>query len=203
MKDIYIPSYLKNYAKLVIEGMNPSNMTKYELGEFNEPNLDTPSEDKIPKSIHELTEGLKFESYEFNTRNFANLSLLGFTTNGLEKNMKVIVTEYMQTCKVHYKGNNYIYGIGARMMMRISKSSFRAKVDSPQQVTASVVFGRATVKYNLLTIGIVGPGTESLLRSGALTEDTYTNFILAVSKLIVDAYKDTSTYIITPQLLII
>ncbi|WP_422105066.1 hypothetical protein [Winogradskyella sp.] len=84
-------------------------------------------------------------------------------------------------------------------MMKITKSDKKAKLNTPQQITASVIFGRAEVTYSLKTFGIVGPGISKLSKTGALTEDTYQAFIQEISNLIVEMYKENSSFIVTPQ----
>ena len=155
--------------------------------------------EKAPKSIHDLKDGLLFESYSFTNNDSIKLNLLGFSNVDFKKIDKVIVVEYSQTGSIICDNEKLKFGIGARMMMKIKKTGFNAKLDSPYQVSASVIFGKANVTFSVITFGIVGPGTKSLIKSGSLTEDTYTQFINTIANLIVDAYKENSDIVITPQ----
>lgn len=74
-----------------------------------------------------------------------------------------------------------------------------AKLNTPQQITASVIFDKAEVTFSMRTVGITGPSIASLNKAGTMSENTYTNFMTEVSKLIVEMYKDNSGIIIKPQ----
>lgn len=154
-----------------------------------------------PKSIRDLTAGLSLRAYKFDKDNQGSLSLFGFANVEIGRKESVVLLEFLQTGNHICESNPEIYGVGARMMMKITSKKRRAKINSPQQISASVTFGLAEVEFSMKTIGITGPGTANLVNQGSMTENTYSNFLKSVSNLIVDAYKAESSYFIDPQLI--
>ena len=149
--------------------------------------------------IEELTDGVLIDAYSFDQGDESKLGLLGFFNVELSKKQKVIVVEYSQE-GTQYCGDKRIkFGIGARLMMKVTRSKRSAKLNTPQQITASVVFGKAEVTYSLRTFGITGPGIGKLNKTGSLSEDTYQEFIQEISNLIVEMYKNESSFKVVPQ----
>lgn len=155
----------------------------------------------VPASIRDLKDGISLQAYEFQKGDEAKLSLMGFGNVSLQKDSKITIVEFSQTGSSKCDDKTLSYGIGARLMLEIIKKKKDAKLLTPQQITASVIFGRAEVKYNVITFGITGPKTANLIKSGTLSENTYNDFINAIADIIIDAYKDEAGYIITPQYL--
>jgi len=154
-----------------------------------------------PETIQDLTAGLSLRAYKFDRNNQASLSLFGFGNVNLGRKESVILLEFLQTGNHICESKVNKYGVGARMMMKIISKKNRAKVNSAQQISASVTFGLAEVEFSMKTLGITGPGTATLVNQGAMTENTYSNFLKSVSNLIVDVYKAESSYFIDPQLI--
>jgi hypothetical protein len=152
-----------------------------------------------PKTIEELNSGMLFDSYEFKTNDKQKLGLLGFFNVNIDNYKKVIVTEYLQYGTKFFSGEELKFAIGARMMLRVDSYSLGAKLNSPQQITASVIFGKASVSFSIATLGITGPCVAGLVKAGKLNDDSYSNFIKDVSVLIANAYKKNSNCIINPQ----
>jgi len=154
-----------------------------------------------PTTIQDLSAGLSLRAYKFDKNNQGSLSLFGFGNISLGRKEKVVLVEFLQTGNYVCQENKSKYGVGARMMMKITSKKNRAKINSPQQISASVTFGLAEVEFSVITIGITGPGTASLVNQGSMTENTYSNFLKSVSNLIVDVYKTESSFLIDPQLI--
>lgn len=168
---------------------------------FDVNQLDLECINNKPTEIEDLTAGLSLRAYKFDKDNQSSLGLFGFANIELGRKENVVLVEFLQTGNHTCEGKTTKYGIGARMMMRITSKKRRAKISSPQQISASVTFGLAEVEFSMITVGITGPGTANLVNQGSMTENTYTNFLKAVSGLIVDVYKDDSAFFIDPQLL--
>jgi hypothetical protein len=152
-----------------------------------------------PKGIRDLKYGMSLDAYKFDKSNQAKLGFLGFGNVDIEDNETVIVVEYKQTGTQRCDNLQLFYGVGARIMMQIKSKKRNAKVNTPQQISASVTFGRADVLFSVKTFGITGPGVARLIKSGTMTENTYVEFLNEISTLIVDAYSDTTKFEITPQ----
>ena len=152
-----------------------------------------------PKTIRDLTRGLTLDSYRFDKENQAKLGFLGFGNVEIKNKETVIVVEYKQTGTQRCDDFNLFYGIGARLMMHIRENKRSAKVNTPQQISASVVFGKADVTFSIKTFGITGPGVSQLVKAGTLNEDTYIEFLNQISNLIVDIYKQEPAFIVDPQ----
>jgi len=154
-----------------------------------------------PRTINDLTDGVLIDAYSFEKGGEITLGLLGFANVKLTNKQKVLVVEYSQEGTQYCTGNLYKYGIGARLMMKVIASKRNAKLNTPQQITASVIFDRAEVTYSLQTFGITGPGVSKLNKSGTLSETTYQDFLQGISDLIVEMYKADSNLNVVPQLL--
>ena len=152
-----------------------------------------------PKTIRDLTDGVLIDAYSFDKGDEKKLGLFGFFNIELSDKQKVIIVEYSQEGTQYCDSKPIKYGIGARLMMKVNKSKRNAKLNTPQQITASVIFGRAEVTYSLKTFGITGPGIGKLNKTGSLSEDTYQEFIQQISNLIVEMYKKESSFIVVPQ----
>jgi len=152
-----------------------------------------------PKGIRDLKYGMSLDAYKFDKDNQAKLGFLGFGNIEIEDKETVIVVEYKQTGTQRCDNFQLFYGVGARIMMQIKSKKRNAKVNTPQQISASVTFGRADVLFSVKTFGITGPGVARLIKSGTMTENTYVEFLNEISTLIVDAYSDTTKFEITPQ----
>ncbi|MDT0538647.1 MULTISPECIES: hypothetical protein [Croceitalea] len=151
--------------------------------------------------IHDLKDGVIIDAYDFFDGDEKALSLLGFFNVDIKKQERITVIEYLQKGSLDCDGKVKKYGIGARLMMRVTSHKKKARLDTPQQITASVIFGKATVKFSMHTFGITGPGVANLNRVGSITENTYSSFISGISDLLAEAYEGSNQYIIRPQLL--
>lgn len=157
------------------------------------------SDSTKPKGVRDLRYGMSLDAYTFNKNNQAKLGFLGFGNVEIEDNETVIVVEYKQTGTQKCDNLQLFYGVGARIMMQIKNKKRNAKINTPQQISASVTFGIADVLFSVKTFGITGPGVARLVKSGTMTENTYTEFLNEISSLIVDAYSDTTKFEIAPQ----
>lgn len=151
-----------------------------------------------PTKLNQMTDGLELTAREFTSENQTGLAVLGFGGK-IEKNEKVIVIQFFQKGSQICNNNILKWGFGARLKMHVKSNRKRAKLNTPQQLTASVMFGLAEVTYEMKTYGIVGPGTANLVKLGAVTENTYQDFLKGVADLLVNIYNNQSDYIITPQ----
>ncbi len=194
------------YSKIMIETLNDTLGTNKanDVIEDNPGVIPIPTEYRTcltsaPSKIRDLKDGVIVDAYEFYKGDEKKLGFLGFANVNIKEEEKVTVVEFAQHGSQNC--NNYLlkYGVGARLMMRVTSSKRRAKLETPQQITASVIFGQASVKFSMRTFGITGPGVSRLNKVGTVTENTYSNFMSEISNLIVDVYKDTSEFIISPQ----
>lgn len=154
-----------------------------------------------PSTIRDLKDGISLQAYDFKKGDEYSLGLMGFFNVSLQTDERITVVEFSQTGSSVCDNKTLSYGIGARLLLQVIKKKKNAKLETPQRITASVIFDRAEVKYSIKTFGITGPKTAPLIKSGTLSENTYNDFINAIADLIVDAYKPNSEYIITPQYL--
>ena len=153
----------------------------------------------VPKAIQDLRDGVVIDAYDFFDGDEKTLGLFGFFNVDIKKHERITVIEYLQKGSVVCKNKIKKYGIGARLMMRVISHTRKARLDTPQQITASVIFGQATVKFSMHTLGITGPGVAHLNMSGSVTENTYSSFISSISDLLRQAYGGTEQFIICPQ----
>lgn len=154
-----------------------------------------------PTTIQDLQDGVVIDAYDFVDGDEKALGLLGFFNVDIKKHERITVIEYLQKGSSSCNGIIKNYGIGARLMMRVTSHKRNARLDTPQQITASVIFGKATVRFSMHTFGITGPGVAHLNRVGSITENTYSSFISGISDLLAEAYEGSKQYIISPQLL--
>jgi hypothetical protein len=156
-------------------------------------------EDHRPTGIHELKDGVLIDAYDFVDGDEKALNILGFFNVDIKKQERVTVVEYLQKGSTKCEGKVNKFAIGARLMMRVTSHKKNAMLETPQQITASVIFGKATVKFSMHTFGITGPGVADLNRVGSITENTYSSFISGISDLLSKAYEGNNQYIILPQ----
>lgn len=200
VKDIVVDKIRETFADAYYEPISGKEGNLVALA--NAVNISPAMEQCIksgPKDIHGLNDGLAVRAYEFDRTQAARLRWLGFVGVNFNNIDKLTVIEYCQTGSQICNQQLLKYGIGARLMMKIKKTDSKAKIDTPHQVGASVIFNMASVQFELMTFGIVGPGTSALVSAGTLSEDTYTKFIHSISSLLIEAYKTPSQFIITPQ----
>jgi len=141
-----------------------------------------------PKTIQDLKDGVIIDAYDFLDGDEKALGLLGFFNIDIKKHERVTIIEYVQKGSILCKNKKKSYGIGARLMMRVTSHKRKAKLDTPQQITASVIFGQATVKFSMHTFGITGPGVANLNKVGSITENTYSSFVTGISSLLEEFY---------------
>jgi hypothetical protein len=175
----------------------PSRQSKHGVVEVPEEYLDCL--DKFPKDIRDLKDGVTVDIYSFKRGDESKLSLMGFFDISVSNNEKITVVEYSQFGSIICNRKRLRFGVGCRLMLRVISQKRGAKLNTPQQITASVIFGKAEVNYSMQTFGITGPGVGGLNQAGAVTEDTYNKFVTEVSNMIVKAYDADSRYIINPQ----
>lgn len=156
-------------------------------------------EERRPEGIQDLKDGVLIDAYDFVDGDEKALNILGFFNVDIKKQERVTVVEYLQKGSIICEGKVSKYAIGARLMMRVTSHKKKAMLDTPQQITASVIFGKATVKFSMHTFGITGPGVADLNRVGSITENTYSSFISGISDLLAKAYEGNNQYIILPQ----
>lgn len=154
-----------------------------------------------PKTILDLNDGIRFHSYELNSNDSTILNLIGFSNVNFKRNTKLVVVEFSQTGSFNCHKEKHTFGIGARMLLKIKVKGFGigVKLDSPFQIAASMIYGKVSVSYSVVTFGIVGAQTTKLLKTGNLSEDTYSNFVTDISEIINLAYQKDSGISIKPQ----
>jgi len=152
-----------------------------------------------PTQLNQLTDGVRIDAYDFKKGDEVKLEAMGFLNVSFSKDERITVIEFRQHGTSLCESRRLPYGIGARLMLRVTQKKKGAKLATPQQISASVTFGKAEVRFSLLTFGIVGPGVAQLNNTGAMNEDTYSNFLKAVSSMITEMYTSPSNYIVTPQ----
>jgi hypothetical protein len=155
--------------------------------------------ESAPTEIKELRDGIIVDAYDFYKGDEKKLGILGFANITMKEDEKITVVEFSQVGSQICNSNYLKYGIGARLMMRVTSSKRRAKLGTPQQITASVIFGQADVRFSMRTFGISGPGISRLNKVGSVTENTYSSFMSEISNLIIEIYQDNSEYLIKPQ----
>ena len=152
-----------------------------------------------PKTIKDLRDGVVVDAYEFKKGDEGKLGFLGFLNVDISDDEKITVVEFSQFGSQICVNKQLKYGVGCRLMMRIKEYKRSAKLNTPQQITASVIFGKAEVTFSMRTFGITGPGVSRLNKVGTVNEDTYKSFMEEVSNLIVDVYNKDSQYDVNPQ----
>ncbi len=182
---------------------NDPNYFRIDPNNPHKPNSNSDCQATRPSSINDLTEGLRLRTHNFNRDNQIGLGLFGFGHVNIGKKEKVVLVEYLQTGKHFCKNETTRYGIGARMMMKITTKSKQAKLNTPQQISASVTFGYCSVVYELDLVGISGEATSNFIKMGGnLDGDTYNEFIDSVTDIVSAAYNNEERYVIDPQKLI-
>jgi len=158
-----------------------------------------------PQTVKELSGGMQKIFYMFNANNSTNLSLFGGGTGvKIGKKESVVIVDFMQHKDLADCEAPTRYGVGVRLFLKIKKANRGINLQNLPQLAANVQLGKATVQYNLKTIGITGDKINALIpRSATNTFDVegYAGVINAVDKiqgLIKDGIEGV---IIDPQLI--
>lgn len=139
---------------------------------------------QLPKTVADLSSGLKKIFYQFNNKNQASLALFGRDMQ-LGKKEVVVIVDYMQYKDMDCDEDQSRYGVGVRLFLHIEKANRKIDLNNLPQLAANVQLGRASVRYVFQTIGVTGPKINDLLpKSNTNTFDVegYANVIHAVDQ---------------------
>ncbi len=203
LKTIYIPDHLLEMIPYFSEIYEQESQMIAPLSSIKLSNELSKCLDKIPSDIHGLKDGMMFRFFELKVGQEAVLGALGFKLN-IGSVKKAMIVEIFQTGSHNCDEKIYNYGVGARFFLQVKSKKFGAKLDSPQQITASVIFGKASVTYEWRTFGLTGAGIEPYIGgTGELNENSYNNFVHGMHKIFADAYKNDKKIIVFPQPILI
>ena len=156
----------------------------------------------IPKSMRDLSSGMKKVFYQFTKNNEANLKLFGIGNGTLGKKEVMVIVDFMQ-----YKDNNcnntaIRYGVGARLFLHIKKLQSGIKVTDLAKLAAGVEYGKAAVTYSIEVIGLTGEEIRKALPSaGDFNVEAYAKVISAVDKIQLLANDNQNGVFISPQII--
>ncbi|WCL80777.1 hypothetical protein PPO43_12430 [Saprospira sp. CCB-QB6] len=146
--------------------------------------VEPPQGCQLPKTVADLSSGLKKIFYQFNDKNQASLALFGKSMQ-LGKKEVVVIVDYMQYKDMDCDEDKSRYGVGVRLFLHIEKANRKIDLNNLPQLAANVQLGRASVRYVFQTIGVTGPKINDLLpKSNTNTFDVegYANVIHAVDQ---------------------
>jgi hypothetical protein len=166
-----------------------------------------PEKEKIaacasPKSMRELSGGMKKVFYQFTSKNAANLSLFGMGNLNLGKKEVMVIVDFMQYKDQSCSGSPVRYGVGARLFLHIKKLQGGVQVTDLTKLAAGVELGKASITYSIEVIGLTGDKIRaSLPATGDFDVEAYGKVISAVDKIQMLASDQEEGIVVDPQVI--
>lgn len=137
-----------------------------------------------PKSMRDLSGGMKKVFYQFTAKNGGNLSLFGMGNLSLGKKEVMVIVDFLQYKDQGCSGTNVRYGAGARLFLHIKKVQGGIQVTDLPKLAAGVEYGKASVTYSIEVIGLTGEKIRAALpATGDFNVEAYGKVISAVDKI--------------------
>lgn len=156
----------------------------------------------IPKDMRDLRSGLQKFFLKFTSKSGIDLKVLGYGGANLEKKEVLLIVDFIQFKDINCSGKNKRFGVGARLFLNIKECSSKININNLPQLAAAVELDKATVTYNISTIGITGDKILDLLPTGAdFNVESYAKVVSSIDQIIKIARDNTSGIEIEPQII--
>jgi hypothetical protein len=155
-----------------------------------------------PKSVKELSGGMKKFFYQLTADNRASLSLFGGNSINLSKKELLVIVDFIQYKDLSCGGQKVRYGVGARLFLHIKKTSKGLNVSDLATVAAGVQLNQATVTYSIETVGVTGRKVSAALPgTGDFNVEAYHKVIKAVDEVQKLTLDNEEGVVIDPQII--
>lgn len=157
---------------------------------------------QVPKTMRDLTSGVKDFFYYVNSSNEGTLSLFGMASVTLGKKEQMVIIDFSQFKDLKCEEKPIRYGVGARLFLHIKKIKRGVNLAKLPDVAAEVQSGRAVVTYSIETVGITGEKILDILPdAGDFNVEAYNEVINAVNNIRRLTKDNEAGVVITPQII--
>lgn len=155
-----------------------------------------------PKTMRDLSGGMKKIFYQFTTKNSGSLGLFGIANLTLGKKEVMVVVDFMQYKDQKCSGESVRYGVGARLFLHIKKIQGGISITDLPKLAAGVEYGKSSVTYSVEVIGLTGHKVRAALpNTGDFNVEAYGKVISAVDKIQMLANDGEDGVVIDPQVI--
>lgn len=156
------------------------------------------SEVDVPQRMSDLNGGIKKYFRKFSRDDQHKVDALGWAGAKLAKKEVLIIYDYIQYTEV----TGHVYGVGARLFIHIRKTKSRVDLSSLTNIAANVQLNRASVTFDISTIGIVGDEISKVLpRSNDFDVENYSAVMKSIDSIIRLAKDGQQGVQISPKLI--
>lgn len=155
-----------------------------------------------PKTMRDLSGGMKKLYYQLTKDNSASLNVFGAGKLNLGKKELLIIVDFVQYKNTKCDGEELRYGVGARLFLHVKKAGRGLKTTDLPHLAAGVQLGQASITYSIETIGITGQKISAVLPgTGSFDVEAYAKVISAVDEIQRLARDGQEGVIIDPQVI--
>lgn len=169
---------------------------------YVKPEIDDKTTCSAPKTMRDLSGGMKKIFYQFTTKNNGSLGLFGMAKLTLGKKEVMVVVDFMQYKDQKCSGELVRYGVGARLFLHIKKIQGGVSITDLPKLAAGVEYGKSSVTYSIEVIGLTGNKVRAALpNTGDFNVEAYGKVISAVDKIQMLASDEEEGIVIDPQVI--
>lgn len=180
----------------------PTTPEVTDVKEYERPSDAAEAKCPAPRTMRELSGGMKKLFYQFNSKNSANLALFGVANVGLSKKEVMVIVDFVQYKDASCPGGSIRFGVGARLFLHIKQIQGGIKVTDLPKLAAGVELGKASVTYSVETIGITGDAIRAALpNTGDFNVEAYGKVMSAVDRIQMLARDGQEGVVIDPQII--
>ena len=159
-------------------------------------------ESSKPKTMRELSGGMKKFFYQLTSDNKAGLTVFGANSAKISKKEMMTIVDFIQYKDVTCGGERLRYGVGARLFLHVKNTSKGINVSDMGSLAAGVQLNKASVTYSVETIGVTGTKVSAVLPgTGDFNVEAYGKVIRAVDEIQRLAADNVEGVVIDPQLI--
>lgn len=180
----------------------PTTPEVTDVKEYDKPSDAVEAKCPAPRTMRELSGGMKKLFYQFNSKNSANLALFGVANIELSKKEVMVIVDFVQYKDVACPGGSVRFGVGARLFLHIKQLQGGIRVTDLPKLAAGVELGKASVTYSVETIGITGDAIRAALpNTGDFNVEAYGKVMSAVDRIQMLARDGQEGVVIDPQII--
>ena len=155
-----------------------------------------------PKTMKELSGGMKKLYYQLTKDNSASLNIFGAGNINLGKKELLVIVDFVQYKDTNCGGESLRYGVGARLFLHVKKLGKGIKTNDLPHLAAGVQLGQASITYSIETIGITGSKISDVMPgTGNFDVEAYAKVTKAVDDIQRLARDGQEGVVIDPQVI--
>lgn len=173
-----------------------------EVKQYQKPDESVESKCPPPRTMRDLSGGLKKLFYQFNSDNSANLSLFGMASVKLGRKEVMMIVDFIQYKDSKCAGTGTVrFAVGARLFLHIKQAAGSLRVTDLPKLAAGVELGKASITYSIETVGLTGDAVRGVLpNTGDFNVEAYGKVVSAIDKIQMLAKDGQEGVVIDPQI---